>query len=406
MLELFAEHPELWWAVAASSLAGATLGVGAVVFWRRRGRRVFHAWSAEHSSYLRGVNYMLQSDADAAIEELTKVVEVNPSTVETYFALGALFRTKGEVERAIRIHQNLAGRESLDARTRTQARFELGLDYRAAGLTSRATAAFERVIAEEPAFVDAHRELERLYEEAREWEKAFAMQREVASRSGQRADGVLAHLMVEVGRTHEEQGELEKARACYRRARSIDRTSMRAYVALGELALREGDAREAIAHYERARRQNPSLAGLVYPKLEECYARLGDFRRYEALLRQQVVQDEMDVFARLALGQLLERQGRTHEAIEELRRALEHKPDFVEARKALGAILQASGSAAELRREYEDLLAALVHPTKSFQCRQCGFEAPQMQWKCPQCQHWDTTGYKRFRRERKNRHVA
>jgi len=400
LVQLFAEREDLWLAMAATLLVGVLVGV---LVARLRPGAVRGTTSAERSLYLRGVNYILSNDTDAAIEELTRVVQVSSETVETYFALGALFRSKGEVERAIRIHQSLVGRSGLDERTRTQALFELGCDYKKAGLVARAVGTFEEVLARQPSFVDAHRELQRLYEDAGDWEKAYAAQKQVVRLTGRRADSVLSHLMVEIGRTHEEKGELKEARACYRRALGIDAASVHAYLALADLAMREGNGREALGHFQRALRENPSLSGLIYPRLHEAYRRLGEPGRHEAFLRQQVVQDEYDIFARLALAQLLAGQHRTREAIEELRRALELKPDFVEARKELGEILLASGSADELRREYDDLLSALVRPMKSLQCRQCGFETSQMDWKCPQCQRWDTIGYKRFRREKRSR---
>jgi lipopolysaccharide biosynthesis regulator YciM len=402
--DLLADHDELWVALVAVALLSAIGGAVAALFWPGRRRRgLLRRASDERSSYLRGVNYILSNDADGAIEELTKVLQLDTDTVETYFALGALFRTKGEVERAIRIHQNLLGRAGLDEHTHTQALFELGLDFRKAGLYRRAMDTFEEVVRRQPAFVDAYRELQRIYEDTREWEKAYAMQQEVAKRSGHKAAGVLAHLMVEIGGTHEEAGDLRQARQCYRKALAIDSGSVRAHLALGELCLREGNAQEAIGFFQRAMKHNPGLSGLIYPRLHVAYERQGAHARYESFLRQQVVRDESDVFARLALARLVASRGRTREAIDELKRALDHKPDFVEARKALGDLLLASGSVEELRREYDDLLGALVRPMKSYQCRQCGFEAPEMIWKCPQCLRWDTVGFKCFRRERRSR---
>ena len=107
--------------------------------------------------------------------------------------------------------------------------------------------------------------------------------------------------------------------------------------------------------------------------------------------------------ARLALAEWLGRQGRSAEAIEELRRALEQRPDFVEARRALGEVLLRAGAPDDVARAYRELLDAVVRPMRSFQCRQCGYETAELQWKCPQCQRWDTIAHKRFRRERRRR---
>lgn len=402
ILSLFSEHPALWFALAAAALAGGALGgLTSARVWRRL--RAREAESAREPGPLPGINYILTNDTDAAIEELTRALAASRGSVETYLALGALFRSKGEVERAIRLHQSVIARKDLDEQTRTQASFELGLDYRRAGLLERAIEAFRDVIARDPDAAHAYRELQRLYEESGEWPLAYDMQRQLQKRTGERADAVLSHHLVEIGRGHEQKGELEEAGRVYRKALSIDASSVHAALALGRLLVREGNPREAVSQYERAMAKSPALSAAIYPRLEEAYRDLGEEPRYERLLREQVVQDETEIFARLALAQWLRRRGRTGEAALELHRALEQRPDFVEARKELGEVLRTSGSVEELSRAYQDLLDAVVRPMRSFQCRQCGYETAELQWKCPQCQRWDTIAHKRFRRERRRR---
>jgi lipopolysaccharide biosynthesis regulator YciM len=402
VFEALGGEPALWAALFVAAMAGALVGgfVGARV-WRRRRRD--RSAMPDGVAGLPGVNYILTNDTDAAIEELTRAVAASRGSIEMSLALGALFRSKGEIERAIRLHKSLLDRADIDEVTRTQVTFELGLDYRKAGLLERAITTFGEVLSLDADAAHAYRELQRLYEESGDWGRAYDMQRQVARRTGERADSVLSHHLVEMGQSHEQRGDLEEAARAYRKALSIDEASVHASLALGRLLVRSGDAREAIAHYERAMARSPAISTVIYPRLEEAYRQIGEEARYERLLRERVVQDEADIFARFALAQWLRRRGRLAEAIDELRRAIAERPDFIEARKELGDVLRSSGTPDDLRRAYEELLDAVVRPMRSYQCRQCGYEAADLEWKCPQCQRWDTIAHKRFRRERRRR---
>ena len=405
MDELGAVLSSSGWAWAAATLVLALgLGVGLGLGLRfAKGRRTEGAGTSNLAGPLAGINYILTNDTDAAIEELTRALARSKGSVETSLALGALFRAKGEIERAIKLHQSLLDRSDLDETTRTQVTFELGLDFRKAGLLERAIATFGEVVRREPNAAHGYRELQKLHEECGEWEEAYEMQKESARRTGEKAESVLSHHLVEMGQIHEVKGDLEEAARAYRKALGIDSASVHASLALGRLLVRSDQAREAVTHYERAMLRNPALSSAVYPRLEEAYRSLGEAPRYERLLRDRIVEDEGDIFARLALAEWLRQQGRAEEALLALRRALEIRPDFIEARKELGEALRVSLNADEIGRAYQELLDAVVRPMRSYQCRQCGYETADLQWKCPQCQRWDTIAHKRFRRDRRRR---
>lgn len=391
-------HPLDWFIVAGILCFGLLVGllIGKRSADNTAIKKTLKQAAVEKQSYLKGVNYILSNDTDAAIEELTKVVQVNTETVETYFALGSLFRNKGEMERAIRIHQNIVMRPNLNEAMRTEALYELSLDYKKAGLIRRAIASFNEVIARKKNYALAYRQLQELHEETKEWEKAYQTCRKFAKLSGDKSLNVLAHLMTEIGKQHREEGDVNSARKCFKKAISIDAKCIQAYLELGDYHFNNKDFKAAVDMWQKAMKVDDTLSGIIYPRLEEGYFQLGAFPKYETLLRTKVLRDENDLFARLAITSILTRKGKHEEAIEELRRALELRSDFIEARRQLAEILLQHGTKEEIKKEYEELIGVMVLPLKSFQCRRCGFESAKLVWKCPQCHTWDSMGYKRY----------
>jgi len=376
---------------------GAALATGLLFGWlvtralrQSRRRKLADARELENRAYVKGVNYILENDHDAAIEELTKVVQVNTETVEIYFALGNLFRRKGEIDRAIRIHQNIILRPGIDESTQRQAYFDLGLDYKKAGFVRRAIATLEEVLNRAPSSTDAMRELCELYEEVKDWEKAFTVRQRLSKIEGRKEDNVLAHLQVELGRARMAEDEAATAKKCFKKALSLDSRCVDGMLALGDLHLTSGDARAAIASWTRVMGVAPEYAYLTFTRLEEAYEQLGQTDNLEKTLRDALARHEEDPNAHLILGRYLHRHGDTASALSELRRAIELNPAALEARKTLGQILLAEASGEEALDSYRSLLDHLALPEKNYQCARCGFESSDVLWKCPQCLSWDT----------------
>ena len=131
------------------------------------------------NGFYKSLNYILSNEHDKAIEEFTRMVEVDSDTVEVYLGLGSLFRSKGELGRAIRIHQSIIVRPSLDKKIKVQAYFDLGLDYQMAGLFDSAIETFQSVIKLDPHHLKAYQHLEKIYEDEKSWDKAFETQKQI-----------------------------------------------------------------------------------------------------------------------------------------------------------------------------------------------------------------------------------
>ena len=231
--------------------------------------RMLRRTARQSRTYMRTVAHLIARDRDAAIVELRKVVEENVDDIEPYFALGALFRARGEHERAIRVHQALAVREKDQRKTRGRAMFELALDFRAAGMPRRATRALEEVIDDEPSHVEALRAVAALYEEQGHFEQAGSTVIALAQADGGQFDRVSrAHaLFVAAAQVAIADGELEQARDLLKNARRHGDDNAHFLVAAGELAAARGNYRGARERWWGSLRLAPGLTPLIVAKL-------------------------------------------------------------------------------------------------------------------------------------------
>lgn len=345
----------------------------------------------EALAYLKGVTYVLSGDPDAAIAELSRAAQLNTQTVETYFALGALFRRKGDSDRAIRLHRNMLLRPGLSAEVKRRAELELALDYRQAGLKDQAAEVLEKLIAFDPQSRRARVQQRQLMEEAGQWTRAVELQSELCRLNAGEGADVLAHLLASAARARlpEAPGE---AVALGERAVQVWPESADAQLALGEALVAAGRAAEAAAPLRRVLGLQPELATRCLPLLREA---LGDAAAVERLLLDCAREGgERGVPCRLALCILLRERGDSDAALSRLRALLEEHPSLWEARKELGVLLLSRDRSEELRAEYARILGTLGQPALAFACDDCRQRLPELTFRCPSCGAWD-----RVRRE-------
>ncbi len=345
-------------------------------------------------AYLNGINLLLANEHDKAIEEFTKAVKIDSNTTEIYFALGSLFRAKGDVSRALKIHQSITLRPSLDEKTRLKALFEVGTDFKKAGFIKRAIATFEDVIAKQPNMVKAYPPVRELYEETGEWEKAFVLQQKLSRFEKGKDNNLLAHLQTELGKSLVDKGDNSLAIKAFKKAIRLDQTCVDAYLHLGDVYSSQGEHSKAIDTWKNIPREKPRFAYLAYPRLRESYFNLNRFDAMEDLLREISKKHHQDVYTHLALAQYLYKKNAVEETIKELRIALDINPDFNEARKEIARVLSKEGREREALEELQKLLERLTSPHKDFQCKECGYESAILEWKCPKCLRWDVIDFK------------
>ncbi len=342
------------------------------------------------TSYYKSLNYILSNEHDKAIEEFTRMVELDSETVEVYLGLGSLFRSKGEVGRAIRIHQSIIVRPSLDKKIKVQAFFDLGLDYQKAGLFDSAIETFKTVIQLDPRHLAAYRHLEKIYEDERSWDKAFDVQKQILKLTKSKDTTVLAHLQTEMGKTHQEQGKNEEAIRVYRKAIQIDPTCVDAYLHLGDLYHETGKYQKAIDMWEGVSARTPQYAFLTYKRLEAAYYELGRYEEMERTYERNVNRNPEDIQSRLVLGQHYFRKGDLEEAVREYQEVLKLCPNCVEAHQMLGEVFLAQGNTEAVQQELQHLVEIFSNKYLFYHCGECGFESKNILWRCPQCKNWDS----------------
>lgn len=340
-------------------------------------------------SYFKGLNFLLNQQPDKAIEAFTEAARADSETVELHFTLGGLFRRRGEVERAIQLHQGLVERPDLGQEQRLAAQLELGQDFLKAGLLDRAEQLFQTLLSTRYAEA-ARRALMEIYVQEKEWDKAIAMARALAETSA-------AACVVEISQFHCEkaaaaavEGRFDAARAELEEALRVNRRNVRATLLAGDFALAEKRPEEAIAAWKRVEAQNPDYLPLVAEKLLACYRDLKRVQDAALLLKGWLANHpSVDLFS-AAFQAVLEAEG--SEAAYRLgREELRRNPTLLGLEKILEA--QLYEAAPEARQDLE-AIRNLVHQHARrlafFQCDNCGFKARQFFWRCPACGGWET----------------
>jgi len=297
---------------------------------------------------------VLDRDLDAAESLLSRAVKLDSQAVEPYAALARLYRVRGEVGRAIRMHQNLLLRRDLSPGEQTAVLADLAADFQQGGFLRRAIASYEELLGRDPGNRAALRALPRLLAQARSYPRAIRMARRQARIEGRDASAQEAELWVETAEAAQAEGRSEVARRAVRRALRRDRRSVRAWILRGALEAERNRPKAALAAWSRVPAIDRRAAARVYPSIEATFAALDRSRDYEVFLRRLLEQDPEDREARLALARSLAARGDADAAASELRGLLDADADDVEVRATLGRLLLAEG------RETGPELAALI----------------------------------------------
>jgi lipopolysaccharide biosynthesis regulator YciM len=343
-------------------------------------------------AFLNGIHYILSNDHDHAIEEFTKSVKINSDTIETYVALGNLYRSKGDIDRAIRIRRSIILRPGLDEKISLGALFDLGMDYRAGGFLNRALATFQKVLQKKPSDLKTLEMVERICEEMGDWGEAFKTRQRIARITGKDFGHILAHQLVESGKIHQRSGDVPEARGLYEKALSVDEKCIDAYLHLGDLHAGKGDLKKAVGTWRKIVHVAPHFAYLAYGRLERAYRVIDDTGPIEAFLKE-VADSHCDAFSCVALAKYRQASGDLEGALAEISHALESAPAFWAARKLKGEILLEKGGEEDVVKDYSELIENLDIPYGKFQCSNCGFTSTSLLWQCPQCRFWDTISF-------------
>lgn len=356
----------------------------------RHGRRREESRHAFSTSYFRGLNYLLNEQPDKAIEVFLKLAEVDSNTVETHLALGNLFRRRGEVDRAIRFHQNLVSRTGLSTEERTHALLELGEDYMRAGLLDRAEKLFTELIEIEAHTPSALRHLIAIYQQERDWVQSIEHAQRLQKVSGQDMTPVIAQFYCEMAQAALAGGDREDARGNIRRALRTDGQCVRASLLEGEIELAEGAFDAAIAAFLRVEQQDLDYIPEVLDPLLEAFRLAGREADAQAFLRR-IISKYRGISPVLALAERIETCEGRRAAADFIGQQLKIRPSVRGLDYLIGLNLSDSdGEARENLLILRELTSKLLQGKPVYRCNNCGFGARSHHWQCPSCKTWNS----------------
>ncbi len=343
------------------------------------------------ADYFKGLNYLLDDRPDKAIEIFLRVLEVEADTVETHLALGNLFRRRGEVDRAIRIHQNLVARTSLDVNHRGQALLELGLDYMRSGLLDRAESLFLELLdlgMYQPA---ALRHLIDIYQQERDWTKALDFSSRLEAINGENLSIERAHFLCELAQGQIDLNNRAEAQELLDRALAANRKCARASLMHASIAIANREFERAIQFLKRVEHQDVDLLAEAIVPLSRCYReldRVDELREY----LDRLVSLRAGVSPMLAVAELIEDAQGEDAAKSYFVNELKIRPTL----KGVERLIEYStrGVTGELRDDLNILretVVRLIATKATHKCGQCGFAGRSMHWQCPSCKAWNKT---------------
>ena len=339
--------------------------------------------------YLKGLNFLLNEQTDQALEHFLEMVRVDDKTIETHFALGNLFRRRGEVDRAIRIHQNIIARPDLAADARDQALYSLAKDYLHAGLLDRAEKLFARLAQSSRYQVQALERLCRIYEQEKEWSKAIESGQTLETLSGRSLALQIAHYYCELADAAAAAKDYSLARQYVKKAQSGRPRTMRGALTRAHIARETNDFKTAIRLYQRIIEEHTYLISEALPEIVATYASEGSMEGLDQVLKSMLAKSP-EMSPLVAYTAIVNNIGGTPVIDECVENYILEEPTLAEF-VDLHELVNVAGSSHEAALEkVRRALSKLASATPRYQCRECGFSSQRLLWQCPSCRNWET----------------
>lgn len=339
--------------------------------------------------YLEGLNYLLNEQPDKAVDTFIKMLEVDNETVETHLALGALFRRRGEVDRAIRIHQNLIARPQLSKQQHMESLLALAQDYLKAGVLDRAERLFNEVISTDSAYkTRALTHLLDIYQQQKRWDMAIDTAGKLNA-NGQMMQHPMAHYYCEQALEARHQSDMEDAMRYYlKRALEVDPSCARASLMLGSFEFDRENFYEALEAYRQIKDQDPDFIPEAIAPIAYCFEQLGRASELVNYL-QQCLQQHPKVSVVLAIAGCLRRSNNVQIATEFLAKQLRLYPSVEGLNRLIAFHLEgAEENLQENLSTLQETVTQLLKNKPNYRCEHCGFASKVLHWHCPGCKDW------------------
>ncbi|MUL18260.1 lipopolysaccharide assembly protein LapB [Aliivibrio fischeri] len=339
--------------------------------------------------YVAGLNLLLSDQSDKAVDHFIELLQVDSDTIDTHLALGNLFRRRGEVDRAIKIHQNLIARPNLTIDQRNIALQQLAKDYMVSGILDRAEKIFEQLLEEPDHREAALLQLVAIHQQTREWEQAIQFANSLVRMGRKKLKLDIAHYYCELAMQELADENLNKAKQNLKKALSSDNQCVRASIMMAKLLMEEENYKSALAHLESVLDQDIDFVSEALPLLAECYEKLD---REGALLQflKEAISKGAGASAELMLSNLIAKHEGVALAQGYMTKQLLKNPTMKGFYRLMGYHTDEAedGRAKASLTSLQTLVGEQLKMKPNYRCSKCGFSSHRLFWQCPSCKGW------------------
>lgn len=339
--------------------------------------------------YYKGLNFLLSDQPDKAVDTLIKMIDINSDTVETHIAMGSFFRHRGEIDRAIKVHQNLVSREEIQPTQRENALKELGLDYTQAGFLERAENAFLQLLNSDKHYLVAQQQLFSIYQTTKEWDRAIELAERMVACHGDNDEVSerLSHFYCEQAQVLLGKQDTSQALTLLQKAVNADEKAVRPWLLLGQLALEQQRYSDAIAYYRQVAERDINWFSEAVPYLEKIAEETNDWDGFAAHLESHW---QACATSYLAMVDVLLKKGETVQAADYLLEQLGERPTMRGFKTLMGLYIDQvkDPASANSLRLLKDLVERQMEQRPKYRCQRCGFSGRKLYWLCPSCKKW------------------
>lgn len=341
--------------------------------------------------YVAGVNFLLSNQQDKAVDLFLEMLKEDSSTVEAHLTLGNLFRSRGEVDRAIRIHQSLMESASLTFEQRLLAVQQLGRDYMAAGLYDRAEDMFNQLVKEQDYQLFALEQLLIIHQATSDWQSAIDVAERLVKLGKDNRRKEIAHFWCELALQAMSSDDLDKATGLLKKAASADKLCARVSIMQGRILMAQNEYGKAADVLKRVLEQDKELVSETLPMLQECYQHLGQQQAWAEFLKR-CVDENTGASAELILAEIIQQEEGREVAQLYINRQLQRHPTMRVFHHLMDYHLADAeeGRAKESLMLLRDMVGEQIRTKPRYRCHKCGFTAHSLYWHCPSCRAWST----------------
>jgi len=337
--------------------------------------------------YLKGLNFLLNEQTDQAVDHFLKMVRVDNTTIETHFALGNLFRKRGEVNRAIRIHQNIIARPDISNSQRNQAFSSLAKDYLHAGLLDRAEILLNRLTDYSQYKMEALESLVKIYEQEKEWQKSIDASKKLSTISKKSLNLQISHYVCELAEVAIEKHNYKEADKLIFSLKKIKNKTLRCDLVRAKIAISSGNKESAIAIYQKIIEENSYLITEALPLMVDIYVELNKQSELDSRVKS-IISGNAKLTRDIAYTVIVN----NIEGITLLDQCVD---EYIKNDLTLREFIDISTISFDNNRDsairkIKKGLAILANSTPRYQCEECGFSSQKLLWQCPSCKQWET----------------